>query len=68
MINASFLAYIDPMSGALLLQILMAAVIGCLAFFRRTLWGLVTAIFRIGASTAKATDTSENRTAQEKRS
>lgn len=44
----SCLGYIDPMSGALLLQVVIAAVVGCLAFFRRSVWGLVRAIFRMG--------------------
>lgn len=35
------LSYIDPMSGAILLQVLAAAVIGCVAFFRRSILGIV---------------------------
>ncbi len=34
------LAYIDPGSGAMLLQWLMAGVLGSIVFFRRTLAGI----------------------------
>ena len=35
-----FLAYIDPGSGSLLLQFLIAAFVGTLAFFRRSILAL----------------------------
>ncbi len=37
----NLLAYIDPASGTLLLQALIAAAIGGIAFFRRSIWGFV---------------------------
>ncbi len=36
------LAYIDPASGTLLLQALIAAGIGGIAFFRRSIWAFLT--------------------------
>ncbi len=30
-------AYIDPMSGAILLQVIIAGFVGCVAFFRRSI-------------------------------
>ena len=39
------LAYIDPGSGTLILQTLIAIVIGAIAFFRRTLWGSLRVLF-----------------------
>jgi hypothetical protein len=36
------LAYIDPASGTLLLQALIAAAIGGVAFFRRSIWRVLT--------------------------
>jgi hypothetical protein len=35
------LGYIDPMSGTILLQVLIAAAIGTVAFFQRSIWGVV---------------------------
>ena len=46
-----FLAYIDPVSGTLLLQLLIAGVVGTIAFFRRTVWGFVTRVVRRRPST-----------------
>ena len=34
------LAYIDPVSGSILIQTLVAAVAGGAAFFRKSLWAL----------------------------
>ena len=34
------LAYIDPVSGSILIQTLIAAVAGGAAFFRKSLWAL----------------------------
>ena len=39
------LAYIDPMSGAVVLQLIMAFVAGAAAFFRHTIFGGVKRIF-----------------------
>ncbi len=35
------LAYIDPMSGAIILQVILAGAVGCAAFFRRAIWAAV---------------------------
>ena len=43
-------AYIDPFSGSILLQVIVAGVIGSIAFFRRALWRAGRAVFRIKAS------------------
>ena len=40
------LAYIDPASGTLLLQALVAAGIGAIAFFRRSIWRVLTVFHR----------------------
>ena len=42
----NLLAYIDPASGTLLLQALIAAGIGGIAFFRRSIWGFLTLFTR----------------------
>ena len=47
MLSTNLLAYIDPMSGAVVLQLIVAFFAGALAFFRRSLWGAVRMIFRI---------------------
>jgi hypothetical protein len=39
--DLSCLAYIDPASGTLILQAVLAAVIGGIAFFRRTIAGFL---------------------------
>jgi hypothetical protein len=39
------LAYIDPMSGAVLLQLIIAFVAGTTAFFRHTIFGGIKRIF-----------------------
>lgn len=44
--TCDLLSYIDPMSGAILLQVLAAAAIGCVAFFRRSILGIVGLAFR----------------------
>lgn len=53
---SSLIAYIDPMSGVLVLQILIAAIISGLAFFRRAIWGLIRTVFRIRTSSANSDD------------
>ena len=40
------LAYVDPMSGAIVLQLIIAAAVGCGAFFRRSIWGFFSRLFR----------------------
>lgn len=35
------LSYIDPMSGAILIQVITAGIIGCAAFFRQSIWHTV---------------------------
>ena len=35
------LTYIDPMSGTILLQVIVAGIIGGAAFFRRSIWRVV---------------------------
>ncbi len=39
-------AYIDPVSGSILLQVIVAAIIGCVAFFRRWIWRIISFPFR----------------------
>ena len=39
-------AYIDPMSGAVLIQLIIAVAVACVAFFRRTIWRWVRFVFR----------------------
>ena len=39
-------SYIDPVSGSILLQVILAAIIGCIALFRRSIWGLLRMVFR----------------------
>jgi len=43
-------SYIDPGSGAILLQVIIAAVIGGLAYFRRSIWRIVCFVLRIKRS------------------
>lgn len=37
-LSHAFFAYIDPVSGTLILQLLIAGVIGTIAFFRKYVW------------------------------
>ena len=37
----AFLAYIDPMSGTILLQVLIAGIMGGAALFRRSIWRMI---------------------------
>lgn len=39
-LHKHMLAYIDPGSGAMLLQFIIAAVVGCVAYFRKAIFGL----------------------------
>lgn len=47
-------AYIDPMSGAIVLQLVIAGVIGAFAFFRRSIWGTLRMIFHMKPKTDEA--------------
>jgi hypothetical protein len=35
------LAYIDPVSGSILIQTILATIAGGMTFFRKSIWGLV---------------------------
>ncbi|HYV20661.1 MAG TPA: hypothetical protein VFC25_16680 [Verrucomicrobiae bacterium] len=48
------LAYIDPVSGSILIQTLVAAVAGGFAFFRKSIW----ALFKRPSSSTSAQDPS----------
>ena len=48
MLSLCPLAYIDPMSGAIILQVIVAGVIGCGAFFRRSIMATIRKLFRRG--------------------
>jgi hypothetical protein len=37
----SALSYIDPFSGSILLQVIVAGIIGVIAYFRRWIWRLL---------------------------
>lgn len=51
-IPSVLLAYIDPMSGAILIQLIIAGAVACVAFFRRTIWRLVCSVFSFSAKKA----------------
>jgi hypothetical protein len=40
-------SYIDPVSGAIVLQLIMAGAVGVVAFFRRSLWALCRTVLRL---------------------
>ena len=40
-------AYVDPMSGAIILQLIVAGAIGAIAFFRRSIGAAVRTLFRL---------------------
>ena len=42
----AILAYVDPVSGALLLQLLVAGFVGTIAFFRKGIWRAISLITR----------------------
>lgn len=50
----TLLLYIDPASGALLLQALVALAGGIAAFFRKRIWGTIRRLF--GRAPAEAPD------------
>jgi len=54
--SVGVLAYIDPMSGAIVLQILIAGVIGAGAFFRHSIWAFLRRVFRLRRSTEDSLD------------
>ena len=41
-------AYIDPVSGAIILQVILAGAVGLVTFFRRSVFGFVRKLFRRG--------------------
>ena len=41
------LAYVDPMTGTIILQLLVAGAVGALAFFRRSVWAVVRSVLRV---------------------
>lgn len=47
-------AYIDPMSGAILIQMIVAFFVGGLAFFRRSIWAIFRTLLRIKPSAEEA--------------
>jgi hypothetical protein len=44
MIRLEFCLYIDPVSGSLLLQAIIASFLGCIAFFRKSIYAVVSRI------------------------
>mgnify|MGYP001552218376 CR=1 FL=1 len=48
------LGYIDPVSGTLIVQVIIAAVVGTIGFFRKSIWNCVAWIF--GRQTTQAED------------
>ena len=42
------LAYIDPVSGAIVLQLIVAGALGTIAFFRRSIWNVFCFVCRRG--------------------
>ena len=51
-----FLAYIDPVSGSLLLQAALAGIVGCFAFFRRSLRTFASRVFGRKKADEKSAD------------
>ena len=49
-LSALLPAYIDPFSGTILLQVIIAGVIGCVAFFRKTIWRAASFVLRLKPS------------------
>ena len=41
------LAYIDPFSATMIIQILIAALIGCAMFFRKWIWRVISIVRRV---------------------
>ena len=52
----TFIAYIDPMSGAILLQVIVAGLVGAVAFFRRSIWQVLGRVFRKKNSDGESTE------------
>jgi hypothetical protein len=46
MAAARLFAYIDPVSGSILLQVIVAGVIGMIGYFFRPLWRFARRVFR----------------------
>lgn len=47
MLRAVILSYIDPMSGAIVLQLVLAGLIATVAFFRRSIAGILRKVFHM---------------------
>jgi hypothetical protein len=43
--NPLVILYIDPVSGSLLFQSLIAGFLGAVAFWRKTIWAFITRLF-----------------------
>ena len=59
-VDCDLVAYIDPMSGAILLQLLIAAVLGMGLFFRRALWRLARLFAKKEAEDREETEVNES--------
>ncbi len=59
-VGCDLFAYIDPMSGAILLQLLIAAVVGTGLFFRRAIWRLGRLFTRRDAKSREETELDES--------
>jgi len=57
---APVFGYIDPMSGAIVLQLILAALAGTAAFFRRAIWRCVRAVFGGRRESQEVTEAAEN--------
>lgn len=61
---AALFAYVDPASGMLLLQLIIAGAVGTVAFFRRSILGLFRGLFG-GAQDAPGEDEQSEEAAEE---
>ena len=46
MVTPALFAYIDPVSGTILLQVIIAGIVGCATLLRRTIWRILSFPFR----------------------
>ena len=68
MFLSTILAYVDPVSGAIIIQLLFAGAVGCVAFFRRSILGGLRILFgRRGDEGKKAEETTQTRADTEDR-
>lgn len=51
------LAYIDPVSGSILIQTILAAIAGGMTFFRKSIWAVVRRLTGRGGEAAASPDT-----------